>query len=208
MTYTPGDILLVRDYTGGSDLIGNLILAGQRARYGDVDEARWTHSALIVSQTGELVEAMARGVVHGHISEYAKRETLIISPPSASPLSRSRAVEGALSQVGDRYGVLDFISLAFSLLSGLRWSLHADRQPICSELVSRYTEKYIASYPYCAERMMPADLGFYYKAFSGDPLPPLSFLGRALDKFRAVCWALSPFTKGIRPAKGIRGART
>ena len=197
-TYTPGDILLVRDYTGGSDLLGNLILAGQRARYGNVDMARWTHSALIVDEHGGLIEAMAKGIVSGHISEYAKSETLIISPPSATPESRALAVSGALSQLGDSYGVLDFISLAFSLLSGLRWSLHADRQPICSELVSRYTEKYISSYPYCAERMMPADIGVYFKAFTGQPLPPLSFFGRALDKFRAVCWALSPFRSGIR----------
>lgn len=146
MTYNPGDILLVRDYTGGSDLLGNLIMAGQRARYGNVDECRWTHSALIVSETGDLVEALARGVKLTNISKYSHVETLIIDT-KASAEQRHLAVIGALHQVGDHYGVLDFLSLAFSLLTGLRWSLHADRQPICSELVSRYTEKVSAHLP-------------------------------------------------------------
>ena len=196
--YRPGDILLVRNSSGGSDLIGNLIMAGQRARYGNVDEARWTHSALIVSATGDLVEALARGVARTNIAKYAKVETLVVNVNATSE-ERTLIVAGALTQVGDSYGVLDFISLAFSLLTGIRWSLHADRQPICSELCARFTEKVIPAYPYCAERMMPADLGFSWEAFSGQPLPPLSFFGRLLDKVRVIAWALSPFTKGLKP---------
>lgn len=103
-----------------------------------------------------------------------------------------------MTQVGDSYGVLDFISLAFSLLTGLRWSLHADRQPICSELVARYTEKYVASYPFAAERMMPADLAHYW-GVSAIEVPSVSLMGRLLDKLRAVCWAVSPFKHGVMP---------
>jgi hypothetical protein len=46
--------------------------------------------------------------------------------------------------------------------------------------------------------MMPGDLGSYWQANLGTPLPPLSFLGRVLDKIHAVAFALSPFTKGLR----------
>jgi hypothetical protein len=199
MAYNPGDILLVRDHTGGNDLLGNLILAAQRARYGYSDCARWTHAALIVSEDGDIVEATAHGIERNNLSRYEHFETLIITPSTATLEQRQLAVEGALAQVGTKYDVLDFIALGCSLLMNLRWSLHSYRRFICSGLVARYTEKYIATYPYPSEAMMPADLGHYYGAISGDPLPPISLSGQFLDKFRAVCWGLSPFNHGLRP---------
>lgn len=182
----PGDILLIRDYSGGSDLIGNLILAGERARYGNSDYARWTHSALIVSADGEIAEALQSGIARSNIKKYAKSQTLIISP-NVSDDMRAFAVRFALAHVGDKYDVLDFAALALTLLTGLDWSLHTDTRFICSGLVARATECYTESgYPYPSEQMMPADLGIYYHAITGTPLPPLSFLGRLLDKIKAI----------------------
>lgn len=200
-TYTPGDILLVNDYNGGSDLIGNLIRAGERARYGDSDYARWTHSALIVSTDGDLVEALAHGVEQTNISKYDGHETLVISPTVAFPAGkRAYAVNFALAQAGDKYDVLDFIALAMTLLTRCDLSLHSDKHYICSELVARATESYTYDgYPYPAEQMMPADLGDYWHALSGKPLPTMSRIGRWLDTLRHVCWALSPFRTGLRP---------
>lgn len=193
MTYTPGDFLLVDDYSGGSDLIGNLIRAGERARYGDQDCARWTHSALIVSDTGDLVEALANGIRRTNISKYAKHETLVVSPPASAEL-RQFACRFAEAQQGTPYDVIDFITLAGTLLTGLDLSLHSDKRFICSGLVSRATEAYTDhGYPYPSEQMMPADLAVFWGASTGLPVPALSFLGRLLDKLRAVCRAVSPF---------------
>ena len=193
MTYQPGDILLVRDYNGGSDLLGELIMAGERARYGDSQYAVWTHCALIVDSAGGIVEALSRGIERANLSKYHGKEVLVISPPT-TPDKRAFAVAFAEAQVGTSYDRLDFVSLAGSLLTGLPWSLHRDRAYICSGLVARATECYTpAGYPYPPEAMMPADLGAAFKAIPGDPLPPLSFIGRLLDKVRAVARAISPF---------------
>lgn len=195
-TYTPGDILLVNDYTGGSDLLGNLIRAGERARYGDTMYSELTHSAMIVSANGDLVEALAQGIVKSHISKYTPaQQAAIVSPPVpfADP-RRAFAVRFALAQVGTSYDVLDFVSLAFSLLLGTDLSIHKDRAYICSGLCSRATESYTeAGYPYPPEAMMPGDLAAFWKALPDTPGPPPSLVGRLLDKLRALARAISPF---------------
>ena len=176
MTYTPGDILLVDDYTGQTDWLGGLIRAGERAR-GDGNSI-WTHSALIINAAGDIVEALQQGVVTSPISKYAHVQTKVLSlgVPADDP-RRAYAVRYALACDGDGYGVLDFISLAVSLLFGNRWSTHIDREPICSEVCARATESVTDhGYPYVPERMMPSDLD---RALAGvPPVKPLSFWQR------------------------------
>lgn len=194
MSYAAGDILLVRNHNAGSSLISNLIMAGERARYGNSEWAVWTHAALITSDTGDLVEALANGVAYSHISKYASEETLIISADSiygVTPDKREFACAFARAQVSLRYDVLDFISLAMTLLTGLDWSLHSDKRFICSQLVARATECYTAyGYRYPCEQVLPADLAAQFYAIESAPLPPLSRLARVLDKFRAVVRAI------------------
>lgn len=194
-SYTPGDVLLVNDFAGSGDLLGQLIRAGERTRYGNSDYARWTHSAMIVSADGDIVEALSQGIVRSNISKYAAVETLVVSPPVPySDPRRAYAVRFAEAQVGTRYDVIDFVSLALSLLTGWEWSLHSDTRFICSGLCARATESYTDhGYPFPSEAMMPADLGDFYGALSGQPLPPPTFLGRLLDKVRALARAISPF---------------
>lgn len=176
-TYVPGDILLVSDYSGPVDWLGGLIRDGERAR-GDGADAVWTHSALIVSTDGDLIEAMASGVQRGHVSEYAHVQTEVLSLgiPADDP-RRAFAVRFAEAQLGHPYGVLDFLSLAFSVLFGNRWSTHTDGQMICSELCARCVESATDhGFPYAPERMMPSDLA---RGLAGvPPIKPLSFLAR------------------------------
>ena len=194
MIYTPGDILLVNDYSGQGDLIGSLILDGSQARYG---VRRWTHSALIVSDAGGLVEALEGGVERTNVTKYDKVPTKIISPPvPADDPRRAYAVRYALAQVGESYGVLGFVSLAVDLATGLNTSLHVDRTPICSELVSRATESMtLAGYPYSSERMLPVDLDVAWGATHGKAM---SIPGRWGLLFKTLFFALNPFKKGIR----------
>ena len=183
MTYVPGDILLVNDYEGSTDWLGGLIRAGERARGDDAGDDVWTHSALIVTADGDLIEALERGVKRSPISKYAKVQTRVVSPdvPADDP-RRLYAVARALSCEGDAYGVLDFVSLGFSLLLRNRWSTHIDGEPICSELVARATESMTQDgYPYAPERMMPGDLGAYWDGRA--PLKPLGFWRKLLILF-------------------------
>lgn len=201
MTYKPGDIFLVRDYSGQGDVIANLIMAGERARYGNSDYCRWTHSGLIVSEAGDIVEALEHGIRRTNISKYSKSELLIISPV-ASLEARAYAVRFALAHCGVGYDFVDFGMLAGSLLTGLNLSLHSDKRFICSGLCARATEAYTTSgYQYPSEAMLPADLGAYWGAMSGQPLPPLSFMGKLLDRLHSLVYGISPFTTGLRPTK-------
>ena len=174
--YLPGDILLVNDFSGPTDWLGGMIRDGALAR-GD-GQPIWTHSALIVSADGDLVEALAQGVVRSPMRKYLGVPTRVVSLgiPADDP-RRAYAVRYALAACGEPYGVVDFISLGFSLLLRNRWSTHVDGHPICSELVARATEACTEhGYPWAPERMMPSDL---LRAFNGDPpLRPLGFLAR------------------------------
>lgn len=210
MTYIPGDILLVDDYSGHGDFIGNLIFAGEKARYGVGD---WTHCALIVDATGGLVESLQEGVRHTDIEKYTAHRTKIISPASvpADDPRRAFAVRYALGQVGDPYGVTGFIALALLIATGVNGLPHLERQPICSELVARSTESYtVEGYQYSSERMMPQDLDVYYGAPHGKSL---SYVKRWLLLAQAIYWAVAPFHHGIKgngetPTSRETGGRT
>lgn len=201
MLYTPGDILLVDSYVGQGSIVANLIRAGERATYGNTDYTRWTHAALIVSEDGDLVEALSVGVRRTNISKYAGMDILVVSPPiPADDPRRAYAVRFALSQVGEDYDYLDFVGLAFNAVGGLSLSLHTDHRFICSGLVARATESYTEDgYNYVTEQMKPADLAYAWRAISGEPTPTLSRFGRFLDLVRSIGWALSPFHEGVRP---------
>ncbi len=184
-SFTPGDFSLHRASAtkgrgGATTALGKLIQAGERRRFGDSDYARWTHSALIVSEEGEIIEAIEKGVTPGNIRKYRDTDYMIVHV-AASGDQRRLATEFARAQVKDSYGVVNFIGLAFQALFGWTLSIHMDRQFICSGLVSRATEKYIATYPRSPESMMPADLAHYWHAESGEPLPSPGFFGRLLD---------------------------
>ena len=201
-SYAPGDILLVNDYSGGSDLLGNLIRAGERCLYGGpaseaLDGAGptdWTHSALIISETGDLAEALAQGVVRSHISKYAGHTTKVIHIP-ADDRTRALIVAGALRDVGLEYNRVDFVSLAVQLLFGIDWAVNDGRADICSEFVSRYTEKAIPGYQAKPGNMMPGSIDVYFGAKHGGPL---SMPQRWLALFQAIWWWARPWKHGLK----------
>jgi hypothetical protein len=193
--FVPGDFTLHRasatkGRTGATTTLGKLIQAGERRRYGNCDFARWTHSALIVSDTGDLVEAIEKGVARDNIDKYRNTDYMVVHV-EAQPEQRELACGFALTRVPDAYGIVNFVGLAFQALFGWSLSLHMDGQFICSGLVSRATEKYIQAYPRSPENMMPADLAWFWRAESGEPLPVpgffdrfLTLLGTVVDLFR------------------------
>lgn len=191
----PGDFSLHRatttkGRTGATTTLGKLIQAGERRRYGDCDFARWTHSALIVSEAGDICEAIEKGVARDNIEKYRGSDYMVVHAV-ASDDQRRLACGFAETRVGDHYGILNFVGLAIEALFGWNLSVHMDGQFICSGLVARATEKYIEAYPRSPEDMMPADLAWFWGAESGEPLPVpglfdrfLTTLGTVVDLFR------------------------
>ena len=184
-SFVPGDFSLHRATAttgrgGATTTLGKLIQAGERARFGNSDFARWTHSTLIVSATGDICEAIESGVALDNIAKYRGSDYMIVHV-DASTTQRELACGFATTRVGDRYGIVNFIGLAFQALFGWTLSVHMDGQFICSGLVSRATEKYIDAYPRSPENMMPGDLAYFWGATSGEPLPALGFVGRLLN---------------------------
>jgi hypothetical protein len=182
---TPGDFSLHRATTnkargGETTLLGKLIQAGERVRFGDSDFARWTHSTLIVSADGAIVEAIESGVTEGNIEKYRNTDYMIVHV-TATAEQRALACGFARSRVPDAYGIFNFVGLALQSLFGWTLSVHLGGQYICSGLVSRATEKYIDGYPRSTDDMMPGDLAYFWGASSGEPLPPLGFAGRMLN---------------------------
>jgi len=183
--FVPGDFSLHRATTnrgrgGATTTLGKLIQAGERTRYGDSDFARWTHSALIVSEDGEICEAIESGVTRDSIEKYRGSDYMVVHPVGL-PVQRELACGFAETRVGDKYGIVNFVGLAIQCLFGWNLSVHMDEQFICSGLVARATEKYIDAYPRSPEDMMPGDLAYFWGAESGEPLPPLGYFGRLLN---------------------------
>jgi hypothetical protein len=184
-SFVPGDFSLHRATAtkgreGATTTLGKLIQAGERARFGDSDFARWTHSTLIVSESGDIVEAIESGVAPGNIEKYRNSDYIVVHV-SALPVQRELACGFAKSRVGDKYGIVNFVGLAFQALFGWKLSINIDGQYICSGLVARATEKYIDVYPRSPEDMMPGDLAYFWDATSGEPLPALGLFGRLLN---------------------------
>jgi hypothetical protein len=204
----PGDFSLHRASSdksrgGATTALGKLIQAGERVRFGNSDFARWTHSTLIVSAEGEIVEAIESGVTEDNIEKYRNSDYMIVHV-TATPEQRALACGFARTRVGDEYGILNFIGLALQSLFGWTLSVHLGGQYICSGLVSRATEKYIEGYPRTPEDMMPGDLAYFWGANSGEPLPPLGFIGRALNLLVTV---VDLFRRGSGDPPPERAAR-
>jgi hypothetical protein len=183
LSVKPGDIGLERaSYASGAtpSAVSQLIMAGERSRYGSGPYSLWSHSFLIVSEDGHLVEANEKGVEERHISEYAKRDVVLIDT-KASPEQRALAVAFARRQVGIGYGILDFVSLGFQSVCNWNLSFSMNQQMICSELVARATEKYLSAYPLPAQSMMPADLAHYWGVVDKEKPPPLGWFGKFLN---------------------------
>jgi hypothetical protein len=197
--FVPGDFSLHRATTtkgrgGATTTLGKLIQAGERVRYGDSDFARWTHSTLIVSEQGEIVEAIESGVTEDNIEKYRGSDYMVVHV-SALEVQRELACGFARGHVGDEYGIFNFVGLVFQALFGWNVSLQIDGQYICSGLVARATEKYIDAYPRSPQDMMPGDLAYFWDANSGEPLPALGVFGRMLN-------LLVAFVDVLRRGKG------
>lgn len=128
----PGDMLL----TGGSGLIASSIEWAEARRYGrDAPEARWSHAALLVSSSGDLIEATSRGMTKGSLATYTGRPHAIWRPPYPQG-GADRAVHTIACMLGEPYGYLEIIALALAFATQTRWRFMQAGTRICSGAVA------------------------------------------------------------------------
>jgi hypothetical protein len=162
--FKPGDFILTHDNSWTS----RLIRFGQRLRYRgeEAQFARFNHAAIIVSANGQIVEAVGAGVKLGHIDDY-KQEEYVLVEVSASHEDRLQAVRYANYCVGAPYGWFTILSLAWTLLTGGRFSFGVLGSHICSGLVAGALERTGAIWDRPNDSIMPADLARYYDVKEG-----------------------------------------
>ena len=169
--FAPGDFIL----THGKGVFSFLIRFGQGLRFRGEDKhyGRWNHAAMIVSEQGELIEAVGAGVLKTNISRYSGTEYHLVRLGSlGNPRDRLQVVEFAKWSLGQRYGWLAIVSIAVSLLTGGKFTFGYDGQAICSGLVARALERTSAIFDRTPSHVMPADLARYFKVTPTDPNMP------------------------------------
>lgn len=161
----PGDFIL----THGDAWTSRLIRFGQRLRIHGRDRryTHWNHTALVVSAGGDLVEALGAGVTRRPLSAYRDTEYHLVRIVAGAG-DRDQAVAfaewAAGAGDGDRqaYGFVTLVSIAYTLLTGGKFTFFIDGQQICSGLVARAMERTGAIFNRTPTHIMPADLAKYY----------------------------------------------
>jgi uncharacterized protein YycO len=164
--YDPGDFIL----THGEAWTSKLIRFGQRLRIHGADRkyTHWNHAALVASPSGDLIEALGRGVSLTHISHYKADEYHLVRI-GASTDDRQQAVDfghwaaGLKEGSRQRYGFLTIVSIGYTLLTGGKFTFGLEGQSICSGLVARAMERTGAIFNRTPTHIMPADLAKYYE---------------------------------------------
>lgn len=159
MDFKPGDIILTRAHTPLSWLIRFGQSLKLRGKY-----AGWSHTALIVSSAGDLIEAHGNGIKNAHISEYQHKGTRFIHVPiMMNDEDRKRVLEFAERKLGEKYAFLTFASLVFNIFTPSRFIFALDNTEICSTFVAHALERAGYIWPHSTLAIVPADLAEYFK---------------------------------------------
>jgi len=132
--YNPGDFFL----EDGSGFVSGAIKVGERIYQNDA--FCWaSHAGMIVSSTGDTVEAEARGVRTNSLSAHiAAGMRFQVVNSGLDPRGRELAVAQAKSFIGTPYGYFTDLSIAIDMLDpDFIWRFRSPRTLICSELVAR-----------------------------------------------------------------------
>lgn len=158
----PGDFLL----THSSGVYGKLIRFGETLRYWGKDKvfAHWSHAAIFVNDTGDIVEALGGGVQKRNISVYQGTEYVVVHlPTTTTTLDRQQAVKFAEFSLNDPYGWLTIVSMGLCLITGAKFGFGVDGQQICSALVARCIERIGEIFPEGDPwHLSPADLAKHF----------------------------------------------
>jgi len=153
--FNPGDFILVST-TG---ILAKFIRFGQFIRYhGQMKPfSTWNHTAMIVDETGTIIEAAGRGVRYSHIDEYKDVEYYLVNT-KLNKQSCDQAVAACKSFVKDKYGWLTIASIAFELITGIKLQFSINNSMICSGVVAQSLWAAGVIFNRNPYQMMPADL--------------------------------------------------
>jgi hypothetical protein len=161
--WNPGDFIL----THGDAFFSKMIRFGERLRvHGDDRRFTWfNHAALVIDEKGTLAEALATGVVRSPAEKYQPKDYVVV-PSGASPADVAEVLEFAnwVLDTRHKYGKLTIVSIAFTLLTGSKFTFFVDGEFICSGFVSRAMERTGVIFNRDPVHITPADLAKYYNA--------------------------------------------
>ncbi|HVT63686.1 MAG TPA: hypothetical protein VHD81_00845 [Mycobacteriales bacterium] len=169
----PGDFLL----THGDAFFSKMIRFGEGLRVHGADRKyTWfNHAALVIDEEGTLAEALATGVVQSPADKYQPKDYVIV-PSGASPDDVDEILKFArwVLETRHKYGKLTIVSIAFTLLTGSKFTFFVDGEFICSGFVARAMERTGVIFNRDPVHITPADLAKYYNAI---PPPKVSRSG-------------------------------
>ena len=153
--FVPGDFILVS--TNG--VLARLIRSGQFIRYhGKMRPfSHWNHTAMVVSESGDIVEAVGRGVITSNIHDYDNVEYYYVST-KLNKQSRDQVIAAANSFLKDKYSWITIFSIAIELLTGVKVQLTQSNTMICSAVVGQSLWAGGIIFDTNPYQMMPADL--------------------------------------------------
>jgi hypothetical protein len=155
-----GDFLLV----DRGKYVGRLIRWGQALRFRGANRiySRWNHAALVVSEQGDLVEALVRtGATRSHVDKYAG-VTYVVVRTNCVPLDQSQILYFADRVVGEDYGFLNCLCVIVGYLTWNKWSFGVNGSIMCSGLVALSQTRAGAYFSRDASSIAPADLAKQY----------------------------------------------
>lgn len=153
----PGDFILTGVKAQG--IVSRAIKLGTKLRrYPDYAQ-RFSHTALVVSVNGDLIEAQAKGVKRTHLSRF-KDDDYVIVRTNCNQQDMNQILKFADSVVNAKtsYGFWTFAGLALYCLTGGQLCVQKAGTAICSGLVADALTRagFIFERPPYAN--MPADL--------------------------------------------------
>lgn len=156
-----GDIVL----THGDSLFAKLIGFGQKLRIHGADRrfAWFTHAALVVGPSGELVEAMGSGMRRSNASHYRPRDYVVVhTGAEAGDVKEMLEFADWVMAARARYGWATVASVALTMLTGAKFAFFVSGEFICSGFVARAMERTGAIFTRDSVHLTPADLAKYY----------------------------------------------
>jgi hypothetical protein len=162
-TWQPGDFLLVR----GHSFYSRLIMFGERLRvHGGDRRFTWcSHAALVISPAGDMAEMLGRGAVRSSAAKYAADDYYLVRvDANPADIEHVLAFAGWVLAHRARYGWLDVVSIAITMLTGAKFAFFIDGEYICSGFVARAMERTGAIFSRDPVHITPADLAKYYDA--------------------------------------------
>ena len=156
--YAPGDVGLAH----GSGLVDRAIRFAETLRYGKGSaEARWNHAFMVVSSSGDLIQAEGQGVVTGTMASDYQGGDYVVLRPTYPPWGVERAVAAMTGLLGKKYGYLEIVSEAFSFLFQTKLRFAIEGQQICSGAVSFALDQGGIFMGYDEQWNSPADVMHY-----------------------------------------------